>query len=258
MTFYKKSGIYITMALHKHVDVDTPIPYELTEPVSDVLPLTHEQLLDQLDLMLSGNRAGSLAIGALRTRISEMQKQHRSELAEKDQLLTIDTRSGVGTLVAEQEMFGKYEKLFGEIHANRRETSSDMPWGILVVHIDLINFGAINVNYTHEAGNKAISLVGDQLNGIKRPEDTVIRDGGDEFRLYFELHGSVDPDTLAKDKMRDLQANILREQENSLSYLPDIRLRYAYDTWTPDTVQSLSEFKKSVDAKVLDLQPDLN
>lgn len=228
--------------------------------VPDVLPLSTEELLAQLEEFLpeSTHRAGYLAVQGLRHRIRSMEAQHADEIAKKDELLTVDTRSGVGTLVAEQAMFDRYQRLFGEERVNRRVARGEMPWGVLVVQIDLIDFGEINVKFTHEAGNEAIGLVGSRLKGIVRPEDTVIRDGGDEFRLYFELQGPVDPEALVRSKMNDLQNDILRAQRTTLNYLPTISFRYAFGTWTPQSDKSLPEYKKSIDAKQQQLLPDLN
>lgn len=54
-------------------------------------------------------------------------------------------------------------------------------WMLSVMFIDLDNFKIINDTYGHAAGDKVLQTVADRLKKMTRAEDTVSRQGGDEF-----------------------------------------------------------------------------
>jgi diguanylate cyclase (GGDEF)-like protein len=70
-----------------------------------------------------------------------------------------------------------------------------------VVALDLNDFKALNDTVGHAAGDELLQAVGAALEGIARPGDTVVRQGGDEFCLVL-------PDTSAEHAER--AANAIR------------------------------------------------
>ena len=54
-----------------------------------------------------------------------------------------------------------------------------------VLMVDVDHLKSINDTYGHEAGNRAVKLVGDALQRLTRSTDVVARFGGDEFVLLL-------------------------------------------------------------------------
>ena len=63
----------------------------------------------------------------------------------------------------------------GILHARRRKT------GLAVMLIDLDAFKPLNDRFGHEAGDRALRVIGTRLRELVRGADTVARIGGDEF-----------------------------------------------------------------------------
>ncbi len=57
---------------------------------------------------------------------------------------------------------------------------------LTVVFIDLDFFKAINDRHSHEAGDRVLRAVAERVRDAVRPEDTVVRWGGDEFLVLAE------------------------------------------------------------------------
>jgi diguanylate cyclase (GGDEF)-like protein len=57
---------------------------------------------------------------------------------------------------------------------------------LTVVFVDLDSFKVINDRHSHEAGDRVLRAVAQQVRGAVRPEDTVVRWGGDEFLVLAE------------------------------------------------------------------------
>lgn len=70
---------------------------------------------------------------------------------------------------------------FGDYLARELERARGNAWRLAVIGIDLDRFKAINDQHGHEAGDKALKLVGDALGHLLRPGEFVARIGGDEF-----------------------------------------------------------------------------
>jgi len=64
-------------------------------------------------------------------------------------------------------------------HSNRTKTQ------LAVCFLDLDNFKPVNDNYGHEVGDKLLIEVAERIKSCIREEDTVSRQGGDEFALLL-------------------------------------------------------------------------
>lgn len=63
--------------------------------------------------------------------------------------------------------------------------ASHLPLGLASLLIDLDGLKAINDDHGHEAGDAALLLVSDVLRDATRPQDVVVRLGGDEFLVVL-------------------------------------------------------------------------
>ena len=79
---------------------------------------------------------------------------------------------------------------------------SERQYALLMIDID--NLKAINDDFGHEAGNRAIRLVADGLLRITRSTDIVARYGGDEFMVYLG-----DADQYAADEVAQRMRNVV-------------------------------------------------
>ncbi|MFT4034114.1 MAG: GGDEF domain-containing protein [Patulibacter sp.] len=109
---------------------------------------------------------------------------------ELEQLVRRDPLTGVGN----RRMLT--ETLTAEI---ARAARTRRP--LSIVALDLNDFKALNDTVGHAAGDELLQAVGDALQAIARPGDTVVRQGGDEFCLVL-------PDTSAEHA--DRAANAVR------------------------------------------------
>ena len=67
--------------------------------------------------------------------------------------------------------------------------------------LDVDRFKAINDTYGHTAGDAALCAAAAAISGCLRPDDLIIRTGGDEFLLLFPTIGAAELDALL-DKIR--------------------------------------------------------
>jgi diguanylate cyclase (GGDEF)-like protein/PAS domain S-box-containing protein len=86
------------------------------------------------------------------------------------------------------------------------------PWGVIVVDID--HFKAYNDRFGHHVGDRVLVRVARFLGNVVRPEDAVVRIGGDEFLLLFSGSGAA----ATKDVVRRLRESGPEEVPVSLSY----------------------------------------
>lgn len=61
------------------------------------------------------------------------------------------------------------------------------PQSLTLLYVDLLDFGAVNKQYGHQAGNEALYEVAQRLKGTLRDGDMVARLGGDEFLMILRV-----------------------------------------------------------------------
>ena len=85
--------------------------------------------------------------------------------------------------------------------------------------IDLDNFKKLNDTYGHQAGDLTLKVVADILQNMKRIEDTVCRDGGEELVLI--LHETEKMNVLVIDeRIRKKFEEPVLEFEGKILMLP--------------------------------------
>ncbi|MEX2530913.1 MAG: GGDEF domain-containing protein [Gemmatimonadota bacterium] len=78
-------------------------------------------------------------------------------------------------------------------------------WILAVMYIDLDGFKKINDTHGHQAGDRVLVIIADRLQEMVRADDTVSRQGGDEFLyLLLELKNEADVAGIAENLIRRL------------------------------------------------------
>lgn len=121
----------------------------------------------------------SLVIALLREQLAAGQRELR-------RLATRDPLTGVGNYRT------LYESLAGEISRQRRHGGE---FGVLV--LDLDEFKAVNEELGHLAGDRLLRDVARAVTQVVRSEDTVARQGGDEFSVVAPGAGREEAVALA-------------------------------------------------------------
>ena len=172
----------------------------LKQEVTDHLPLAQvEQALDQSENVEDKVRecADDLSVvnDALAKEIRERKKLERKLADSKSELA--DTRSELSD-TQDQEKEARHlslhdvvtglpnRSLFGDRLKTALALARRHSWCVAVMFIDLDKFKNINDTYGHDAGDKVLRMIGDRLRASVRGEDSVGRQGGDEF-LYLML-----------------------------------------------------------------------
>lgn len=80
-------------------------------------------------------------------------------------------------------------------------------WGLAVMFIDLDDFKKINDNHGHAAGDSVLKVIASRLSESVRDDDTVSRQGGDEFLyLLMEVKSQQDLSTVAEKILASIQS----------------------------------------------------
>ncbi|HEX5418531.1 MAG TPA: GGDEF domain-containing protein [Gammaproteobacteria bacterium] len=97
------------------------------------------------------------------------------------------------------ELTGVYNlRAFNRLAAREHDRASRSSGRYAVLMVDVDRLKAINDTYGHEAGNRAVALVGDALQRLTRSTDTVARFGGDEFVVLLADAGRQVADEVAQ------------------------------------------------------------
>ncbi|MEO8697886.1 MAG: EAL domain-containing protein [Acidimicrobiales bacterium] len=76
-------------------------------------------------------------------------------------------------------------RFLGESFARMLSEQRRGPGRVAVLFMDLAGFKAVNDTYGHEVGDRLMQAVADRLQTAVKPEDAVVRYGGDEFVLVI-------------------------------------------------------------------------
>lgn len=131
--------------------------------------------VDALSLSVVSEAMGTLSpfllVAFLTTLLAEnihTAKDRIRALSDRDELTGLyHMRAFSGLVKREHELVARAERCYS------------------ILMIDIDNLKAINDDFSHEAGNRAIALVADGLTRITRSTDIVARYGGDEFMVYL-------------------------------------------------------------------------
>ncbi|MEL7255426.1 MAG: GGDEF domain-containing protein [Pseudomonadota bacterium] len=149
--------------------MDAVADYALTGKDFAVTDLTVEMLY-----LLEAKSAVMKELHNLNTRLES------AKLQAEERALT-DTLTGLGNRRAMRLAMGKLQS---------------QRTGFSMMHIDLDHFKAVNDTFGHAAGDAVLLHVAERLRAVTRVEDTVIRQGGDEFTLL--LPGAIEETIVSK------------------------------------------------------------
>ena len=140
--------------------------------------------------------------------------EHKAEQANRDRLTG---------LLMRPSLLDRY---------SQQSHSVDHPQIPLVVYfIDLDGFKRINDQYGHAFGDQVLAAVGARIQGAIRPDDMVVRWGGDEFIVVFEnVH---EPDLvieLAARLIRIITAPLQFNAEHSIEVVLGVSIGIAIGT----------------------------
>lgn len=114
-------------------------------------------------------------------------------------------------------------------------------WELLVFFIDLDELKAINDNYGHPAGDKALRTVATVLRETFRTSDVVARIGGDEFIVLAINASDASIDTITA----RLQENVERCNHNGTQYR--VSISYGVARFSPQEQATLHEMIAQAD-----------
>ncbi len=112
---------------------------------------------------------------------------------------------------------------------------------IALLFLDLDNFKTINDTMGHEAGDEILIETASRLNQIMREEDTVARQGGDEFTIMMRVNNRQEVDAIASRILEAMrQAFILDNEEMYIG----VSIGAAF---YPDDCDNMSDLKRLAD-----------
>lgn len=163
-----------------------------------------------------GDAVGAFEVFALLPRtLKEQDLQNLHDLVQlaRKELLTADLHDAQVQLVQKLDL-ARREALMDSLTSvwNRRaadellrraiQNADEDKLAIAVCVIDIDRFKAINDNYGHPAGDRALQKIAQSLVSSVRDGDAVCRTGGDEFLVIMPRVGPGEAETIA-DRLRD-------------------------------------------------------
>ncbi len=130
------------------------------------------------------------------------------ELRRYEYNATTDALTGLGNRHAMEEAFPR------EI---RRCDQDDMPIALIMIDVD--NFKDFNDHFGHIAGDRALRAVSEILRCQFRPDDLLVRYGGDEFAVLLPQVGEERAVTIAN-RVRSAVCGETEDSEDSLIQIP--------------------------------------
>jgi diguanylate cyclase len=182
-----------------------------------------------------------------------MQELNAARQALEDQVIERQRLEGQLRALKHDEEVARYASFHDPLTAlpNRALFNDRLKHGIAqakrhnrilaIMFIDLDKFKSINDTYGHEAGDKALIETANRLIRFTRKDDTVCRQGGDEFLyLLFEIKSEADATVIAKKIIHTLSEPCQIEVNNAainLSIAPSIGIAiFPKDGDTPDAL----------------------
>lgn len=99
-----------------------------------------------------------------------------------DERVSVETMERLRHMALNDALTGMPNRVhFGEYLDREIERAQANGWTIAVMGIDLNRFKEINDQHGHDAGDKALKVLGGRLAGMLKPGEFVARIGGDEF-----------------------------------------------------------------------------
>lgn len=181
--------------------IATPLPME---PIHHALRQSEEvevKVLECADDLSVVNRALSEEITE-REKLEHKLLKSKIELADAKAELS-DTQAQekqARHLALHDELTGlPHRTLFNDRLSNALAQAERHARSLAVMFIDLDNFKSINDSRGHDAGDQVLKMVSERLQASVRGEDTVARQGGDEFLyLMLETKDEVDVENAAR------------------------------------------------------------
>ncbi len=121
-------------------------------------------------------------------------------------------------VAALDSLTGLYNRRFGLERLSQefsRSVRSGEPLGVVLFDID--HFKAVNDTYGHEAGDVVLKMVAEEVKGVLREGDTLMRYGGEEFLAVLPGAGHADLAALGERIRRVVESTVVAVQQKQLS-----------------------------------------